>query len=169
MMKKIMNWMFAATLICGASVLTSCSDNDDNPVGSNGLAEQVTGKWMLVDSDGQPVITDRVSVYTFVKEASGLKACFSLAMDECQTWLYNQQTDVTVGTGSLTLTSRLANGSVAVVEMTDVSVSDGNLSFTAKTTISADGKETATYGPRREHFASVSTDYKAEDITGTWD
>ena len=32
-MRKIMNWVLAATLICGASVLTSCSANDtnDNP------------------------------------------------------------------------------------------------------------------------------------------
>lgn len=31
-MKKIMNWVMAATLVCGASVFTACSDgNDDNP------------------------------------------------------------------------------------------------------------------------------------------
>jgi len=31
-MKKIMNWVLAATLVCGASVFTACSDgNDDNP------------------------------------------------------------------------------------------------------------------------------------------
>ena len=32
-MKKINQWMLAAILICGASVFTSCSSNDDNPVG----------------------------------------------------------------------------------------------------------------------------------------
>ena len=33
MMRKIMNWVLAATFICGASVFTSCSANDanDNP------------------------------------------------------------------------------------------------------------------------------------------
>ena len=31
-MKKILNWVLAATLVCGATVFTSCSsDNDDNP------------------------------------------------------------------------------------------------------------------------------------------
>ena len=30
-MKKIMHWVLAATLVCGASVFTSCSsDNSDN-------------------------------------------------------------------------------------------------------------------------------------------
>ena len=33
-MKKFMNWMLAATLICGASVLVSCSSNNDNPTPS---------------------------------------------------------------------------------------------------------------------------------------
>ena len=31
-MRKIFNWMLAATLVCGASVMTSCtSDTSDNP------------------------------------------------------------------------------------------------------------------------------------------
>ena len=31
-MKKIMDWVLAAILICGACVFTSCSSNEDNPV-----------------------------------------------------------------------------------------------------------------------------------------
>ena len=31
-MKKIMNWVLAAILICGACVFTSCSSDEDNPV-----------------------------------------------------------------------------------------------------------------------------------------
>ena len=30
-MKKMMNWVLAATLICGATVFTSCSNSEDNP------------------------------------------------------------------------------------------------------------------------------------------
>ena len=30
-MKKMMNWVFAAILICGATVFTSCSNSEDNP------------------------------------------------------------------------------------------------------------------------------------------
>lgn len=30
-MKKIMNWMLVAILICGASIFTACSSNNDNP------------------------------------------------------------------------------------------------------------------------------------------
>ena len=39
-MKKLLNWMLAAILICGASVFTACSSNDDNPAegGTPGIA-----------------------------------------------------------------------------------------------------------------------------------
>ena len=169
-MRRIMQGVAAALIICGTTtVFTSCSANDDNPANGDGLAEKITGKWIQVDSDGEPMVTDRVSVYTFVKEGAGLKAYFSMTMAESQTWLFRQQVDVAVDAGSLTLTSPLANGSTAVVRMTDVSVSGSDLSLTAKTTICVDGRETATYGPHREHFTSVSTNYRAEDIIGTWD
>lgn len=43
-MKKIMNWVLAVILVCGASVMTACSsDNDDNPVVDNSLAEKIVG------------------------------------------------------------------------------------------------------------------------------
>ena len=31
-MQKFFSWVLAATLVCGASVLTACSSNEDNPV-----------------------------------------------------------------------------------------------------------------------------------------
>ena len=34
-MKKMMNWVLAATLICGASVFTSCTEGSDNPAPEN--------------------------------------------------------------------------------------------------------------------------------------
>ena len=34
-MKKLMNWMLAATLICGASMFTSCTEGSDNPAPEN--------------------------------------------------------------------------------------------------------------------------------------
>ena len=50
-MKKIINWMLAAFFICGASAFTSCSNNDDNPVVDNSLAEKIVGKWIHADTD----------------------------------------------------------------------------------------------------------------------
>ena len=52
-MKKMMNWMLAAILICGANVFSSCTNNEDNPVQSDlNLAEKIVGKWMVADLNG---------------------------------------------------------------------------------------------------------------------
>ena len=85
-MKKIMTWAMAAALICGASVLTSCSSNDDNPVTPDlNVSDKIIGKWMPVDIDGLPVLTDKKSVYTFV---SATKAYMSVSTNSQQgvTW-----------------------------------------------------------------------------------
>jgi len=75
--KKIFQWALAAALICGASVFTSCSDNDDNPATPDlNLSEKIIGKWMPADIDGKPVLTDKKSVYTFV---SATKAYMSVS------------------------------------------------------------------------------------------
>ena len=47
-MQKIMQWVLAATLICGASVMTSCSSSEDNAAQGDGH----TKKALLVILDG---------------------------------------------------------------------------------------------------------------------
>lgn len=39
-MKKIMNLVLVAILICGTTVFTSCSNNDDNPVAGKRIKKQ---------------------------------------------------------------------------------------------------------------------------------
>jgi len=48
-MKKIMNWVLAATLVCGASVLSSCKEakaNEDNPA-QEVTAQEVTNEELI--------------------------------------------------------------------------------------------------------------------------
>jgi beta-N-acetylhexosaminidase len=53
-MKRIMKWMLAAILVCGTSVLTSCSpDNDDNPVAPTDEVEAQLQKMTLREKVGQ--------------------------------------------------------------------------------------------------------------------
>ena len=53
-MKKIMLWVLAATLVCGTSVLTSCtSDNDDNPIVPTEDVETQLQKMTLREKVGQ--------------------------------------------------------------------------------------------------------------------
>ena len=160
-------WVLAATLVCGASVMTSCS-SDDNPVTDDGLKEQVVGKWIHTDTDGEAVTTDMMSVYTFTLDGSALKGCYSMSMTGSGVWAYRQPTDVTVSGDNITLTSQLADGTTSVVQMAGVTVSGSDLRFTATTTLTKDGQVTATYGPRREHFTRTEADY-TEAVVGLWE
>jgi hypothetical protein len=48
--------------LCGASAFTSCSNNDDNPVVDNRLAEKIVGKWIHADTDAEVVELTAVTV-----------------------------------------------------------------------------------------------------------
>lgn len=37
-MKKILNWMIAAILICGTVIFTACSKDEDTPLNKTGIA-----------------------------------------------------------------------------------------------------------------------------------
>ena len=77
-MKRLMLWVMAAILICGATVFTACG-NDDKPVVSDDkLAEKLIGKWMISDIDGRSALTDEKEVITFV---SPTKAYVSRSRD----------------------------------------------------------------------------------------
>ena len=56
MQKNFVHWMFAAILVCGASVFTSCKSNEDTPIPQPdiNLAEKIVGKWMTAELDGKP-------------------------------------------------------------------------------------------------------------------
>ena len=46
-MKKMIQWVLAATLICGSSVFTACTSNDDTPANPSQqeLEESLIGLW----------------------------------------------------------------------------------------------------------------------------
>ena len=64
-MKRMINLMLAAILICGATLFASCS-NEDNPATPDlNVAEKIIGKWIMTDKNGQPMISDKKMVITF--------------------------------------------------------------------------------------------------------
>ena len=68
-MKKMMHWVLAVTLVCGATVFTACSsDNDDNPAVDDGLAEKVLGMWIVSEVEGYPLPTNDKVVFTFAED-----------------------------------------------------------------------------------------------------
>ena len=75
-MKKIMNWVLAATLVCGASVFISCGDSDDN--NDAALQYNVTGTWYaeydaagMVGGGGQMAYSRLITACTFNDDGTG--------------------------------------------------------------------------------------------------
>jgi len=138
MKKKMMNWVIAATLLCGASVFTACSSNDDNQAASH-LIDDIVGKWLYIEYDGNIVETEESSVTTFVKEGSTLKAYISQSLKKYDLWVHNQPAEVKIDGNKITLT--MHSGNVTTVEeMTDITVSDNDLRYTSKFTVYKNGK-----------------------------
>ena len=96
MTKKLFYFVIAAALICGASVFTSCT-NDDNPVAEPdlGVAEKIIGKWITAESDGETMPTNEKVVLDFV---STTEAYVSLSIQdrtaEDTPWRDREESDV---------------------------------------------------------------------------
>ena len=106
-MKKIMNWMLAAILICGASVFTACTSNEDNPAPvpqpDINLAEKIIGKWMVAELDGEPCPTNLKTVVTF---DSPTKAFGSLSDFYSKSWNDEVEADVKIDGNKMLITAK---------------------------------------------------------------
>ena len=167
-MRKMSKWVFAAILvICGTSVFTSCTTNDDNPVIDN-LAEKLVGKWLYIECDGALVETDESSVTTFVMEGSALKAYTSQSNKDYDVWIQNLPTEVTMNGNKLTLTMHVGDRT-SVEELTDIVVSGDDLRYTSKCTVLQNGEVIVTMEPQRLRCVKVHDDYSKSIFYGRWE
>ena len=167
MIKTKKLWMIAAILVCGASVLTSCSSNDDNPAQPELNVQQLVGKWLYVEADGEVVETEESSITTYVMEGSTLKAYTSMSQQKYDLWACKQPTNVSVDGNKITLTMQV--GDVTTVEeMTNITVSGDDLRYTCKYTVMKNGEVIDALRPYQLHCVKVHDDY-SQIIIGRWE
>lgn len=162
-MKKIMQWVFVATLICGASLFTSCSNDNVTD-----LKEKIIGKWMSIEIDGKSVLTDNKSIYTIVSTSEGRLLVSALSNQSEETeWDEQVEMMVSIKGKKMTLTYYLGE-STKVVEVFKFTVIDDNM-FTAnhKITVTENGEETLS-NEGEIHFVKVTDDF-SQDLLGTWE
>ena len=158
--------MMSAILICGASVFTSCSSNDDNPAQSELNVQQLLGKWLYVEADGEVVETEESSITTYVMEGSALKAYTSMSQQKYGLWACKQPTNVSVDGEKVTLTMQV--GDVTTVEeMTNITVSGDDLRYTCNYKILKNGELLYKYDTYKLHCVKVHDDY-SQIIIGKW-
>jgi len=168
-MKKYMNWMLAAILICGASVFTSCTSNDDNPATPDlNVAEKIIGRWMTADMYGQPAVTNDKMVYNFISTTQAfLSASFSKHPEAGSPWIALEEADVVVNGNRVTITCHPSQNSTSVQEFNITSINDNELYANAKITVKNNGHVVLSEeGPLR--LVKVTVDYSA-DIFGMWE
>ena len=168
-MNRLMQWVMAAILICGSSVFTSCTNSEDNPVTTDlDLKQKIIGKWMPAELDGQSLLTDRKSVYTFV---SATKAYMSVSINAQQgeeaVWNDQKELDVAISGNTMTLTN-YSDEHTTMVENFKVIAIDGS-EFTArhKLTVTVDGK-VVLHNEGVIRFVKLTDDY-SEAILGLWE
>ena len=168
-MKRVFQWVFVATLICGAMVLTSCSSDQEGDSGTPNLnvAEKIIGKWIVADIDGKPVMTNDKSVYTFV---SSTKAYMSVSINPRQgeeaVWNEQKELDVAISGNKMTLTNHPNEKTTMVEEFNFTAIDDKGFIAGHKITVTENGtKVLSNEGVIR--FKKVASDF-SKAIVGTW-
>ena len=168
MTKKLFYFVIAAALICGASVFTSCT-NDDNPAVEPDLnvAEKIIGKWMLAERDGEPALTNEKDVFTFLSATKANHSASRVDYDETvPKWNVKEECDMTIDGNTVTLLSHSSNLD-KVFTLNIKSIDDNNMSCNFKLVIMKDGEVYNTVEDTRI-YRRVTADYSA-DIIGMWE
>ena len=162
------DWVLAATLICGASVFTACTpDNDENPAQpDSALVQNLVGKWLYNRADGASVEAYESSVTTFVMEGSILKAYTSISLQDYGIWAYKQPTDVEFDGNKVTLTMQ-AGDITTVEEMTDITFSGDDMHYTSKYSILRNGKVILDEPSWKLSCTKIHDDF-SQTIIGSW-
>ena len=167
-MKKLF-MVLAAILICGASVFTSCT-NDDDPVAESdlGVAQKIIGKWMLADKNGQAALTNEKVVYNFI---STTKAYVSASLndhpDAATPWYDVIEASVVIEGNKVTLTMRPDEHTMSVHEYAITAINESEFTANLEVTVKRDGNIVLNHKVLFT-FTKVTANYNA-DIIGMWE
>ena len=170
-MRKYMNWMLAVILICGASMFTSCSEQD-NPVAPDEpdlkVAEKIIGRWMNAELDGQPVLTNQKMVMNFISPTEAfVSASYNDHPETGDGWYDLIKSDVVINGNKMTMSNPNDQYAKVVSEFTITAINDKEFTAIQKLTVTVDGKIQDSHElPVR--YVKVDVDYSA-DIIGMWE
>ena len=166
-MKKMI-LVLAATLICSACFFTSCKKEKDKDNTDLNLKENIIGKWMMADKNGQPIPTNEKIVYTFVSPTKALvSASLNTHPEIGSLWSDRCEANVTISGNNVTISMNIDEHTTSVHKYTITAI-NGN-EFTAKdiVTITVDGNIVVN-AENVIRFVKQTADYK-QDILGTWE
>ena len=165
-MKKLLQWMMAAILVCGASVFTSCSDDKDSDI--DDLSEKIIGKWMTAEGNGEPTPTNKKRVFTFISPTEVyVSASRIVESPDDIIWFDHTKVDATISGNTVTLTMHPDEHTTMVEEFNVTAINDAEFTAILKVTMMVDGTvKRSTENNIR--LTKVTADYRTA-IVGTWE
>ena len=157
--------VLAATVICGACLLTSCKKDENLK-----LEEKIIGKWILAETNGKPTPTNNKYVVTFTSPTKGYR-CASFneyAGSELETlWNDRQEFDYTIEGNVVTITMMVNDHLTVVDEMKVSSITDSEVQCNLKVSWMVDGTVIRTV---EESIRAVKVTYNyREAVLGMWE
>ena len=166
-MKKIINWIFSAILLCGTMVFTSCNPDDDiKPI--ENLSEKIIGKWIVADRNGQSMPTNGKIVLTFVSPIKAyLSASFNERPEVSTEWYDQMEANVIISGNKITLTFHPDEHTTMVDEFTVTAINNNEFTANCKITRTVDGNVVHSKEDVLR-YDKVTADYQ-QPILGLWE
>ena len=159
-MKKLFLLLVAAVLLAGCL-------KDDYKGSYVTLSENILGKWMVADKDGQPAPTNEKAVFDFVSTTKAYLSASLNAHPGESAWVNQVEAAVDIQGDRLTITYQPVPGAVSVQEYTVTGITAHELTADARITLTHDdGSVIVHNGSVR--FVKVDADYSTR-ILGLWE
>ena len=128
------------------------------------IEKVIVGRWVTVERDGQPALTNKKKVYNFV---SLTEAYVSLSRTDDPSWVNENKGDVVINGNVVTITTHPSEGGTVVDELIITDISANTFTTDFKHTHSNEGAEPI-IREYAETFMRVDDDFSS-DIIGTWE
>ena len=159
--------MCATLVICGATVFTSCS-SDDNDNNIDNLSEKILGKWEAAEREGEPITTNKKTIFTFVSATKAYVSASRNSHPEMNpSWMDKLEADVVIIGDKITLTFHPDEHKTSVHEFSITSINGSEFSAIERVTVRVDGNVILS-SEQTVRFEKTTADY-AEPILGLWE
>lgn len=149
--------------------LASC-DNEDSPAASDsGLTERIQGKWMVAETNGNPVVTNSKQVLTYVSDSTLLYSLSITAISDLNVWVNHCEGSYKVNGSTLEQFVELPDDNIRFSYHIDVIsiIGDVMLTVTNNETF-VNGQSHKITKDLKERKIRVTRDY-GDDIIGIWE
>lgn len=178
---KLLSVLMFACVICGAFVFTACSSGSQEQTSEAVSAEAaapevtqadiekyITGKWMMADRDGEPVLTNEKVIYTFGStDKAFMSASLNFKPEIGQIWAKALEADVEINGNKMVLTYHAQTNKTSVHEYTITAINDREFTADHVGNVTVDGKDINAF-EEINRYVKVDDDL-SDMILGTWE